>query len=61
MPAAFLGYKLTEEGLTIRCCAWCADRKELERWAKAKGTRVTHGICPIHHAEQVSRRLAEAP
>ena len=45
-PEAFLGYKITPQGLMMRCCSWCPDKDELHAWAAKKGTPVTDGVCP---------------
>jgi hypothetical protein len=29
----------------VRICAWCDDKEQKEKEAKAQGFEITHGIC----------------
>ena len=57
MPQAFMGYKRDGGEILIRCCAYCPDKQELDAWAKKKGTKVSHGICPACYQKQLDSRL----
>jgi len=40
---------------TMLVCAWCPTNKEATAWAKARGYRVSHGLCAKCSGEQMAQ------
>lgn len=51
---AFVGYKLAAGKLFVRVCASCPDKASLEAWCEAKGTAMTHTLCPACYQTQLA-------